>query len=184
MQKIKTDLSNYNNKWYRPGGSYLKRALWYCVNATFFISYFPFNGLKIILLKIFGARIGNNVIIKPSVNIKFPWNLVIGSNVWIGEKTWIDNLALVTIHDHVCVSQGALLLTGNHDYKKSSFDLLVNAIVLEEGVWVGAKSIVCPGVHCASHSVLSAGSVAVHNLEPYGIYQGNPALKIREREIS
>jgi putative colanic acid biosynthesis acetyltransferase WcaF len=76
-----------------------------------------------------------------------------------------------------------MLLCGNHDYSKTSFDLIVKDITLEEGVWIGAKSIVCPGVSIGSHSVLTVNSVATSNLEPWGIYQGNPAVKIKERVI-
>lgn len=96
---------------------------------------------------------------------------------------WIDNLAEVKIGDHACVSQGAMLLCGNHNYKKSSFDLIVKSIILEEGSWVGAQSVVCPGVTLHSHSILTVGSVAASNMEPYFIYSGNPAVKIRERRM-
>jgi putative colanic acid biosynthesis acetyltransferase WcaF len=97
---------------------------------------------------------------------------------------WIDNLTSVTIGDHVCLSQGALLLTGNHNYKKNTFDLITGPITLEDGVWIGAKSVVCPGVRCSSHSVLAVGSVAAKDLKPYFIYQGNPAAPVRERIIN
>jgi putative colanic acid biosynthesis acetyltransferase WcaF len=83
----------------------------------------------------------------------------------------------------VCISQGALLLTGNHNYKKKTFDLMVGKITLADGAWIGAKSVVCPGVACGSHSVLAVGSVAVKDLKPYFIYQGNPAVPVRERII-
>ena len=89
----------------------------------------------------------------------------------------------VIIGKNVCISQGALLLTGNHDYSKPSFDLITKEIRLEDGVWIGAKSIVPPGIICKSHSVLSVNSVATKNLESYTIYQGNPAEIIRERKI-
>ena len=104
--------------------------------------------------------------------------------MWIGEKVWIDNLAQVDIHSNVCISQGAMLLTGNHNYKSVSFDLVIGSITLEEGVWIGAQAVICPGVSCGSHSILTVGSVASKNLEPYSIYQGNPAIKIRNRIIS
>jgi putative colanic acid biosynthesis acetyltransferase WcaF len=96
---------------------------------------------------------------------------------------WIDNLADVTIEDNVCISQGALLLSGNHNYKKSTFDLMIGEIILKEGSWVGAKSVVSPGVTLESHAVLGVNSVANRNLEAYYIYLGNPAQKIRYRNI-
>lgn len=132
----------------------------------------------------FGAKIGKGVCIKQRVNIKYPWNLEIGNNVWIGEMVWIDNLADVRLEDNVCLSQGAMLLCGNHDYRKTSFDLIVRPIILEEGVWIGARSVVCPGVTVQSHALLTVNSVATGHLEPYSIYQGNPAVKIRERKIN
>ena len=183
MSASKTDLSKYNNDWYQPGGSVLKKTCWYVLHAIFIHSAFPFSSFKVFLLRLFGASIGTSVTIKPNVTIKYPWHLTIGNHVWIGEQVWIDNLSRVTIKNNCCVSQGAMLLCGNHDYSKTSFDLIVKDITLEEGVWIGAKSIVCPGVSIGSHSVLTVNSVATSNLEPWGIYQGNPAIKIKERVI-
>ncbi|MBD3638827.1 MAG: colanic acid biosynthesis acetyltransferase WcaF [Crocinitomicaceae bacterium] len=181
---MKTDLSTYNNDWYKPGGK-VKRALWYCFNNTFLLNpYNPSSGLKKVVLKMFGAKIGRGVVIKQRVNIKYPWKLEVGDYSWIGEGVWIDNLANVKIGEHCCVSQGALLLCGNHNYKKTSFDLIVSDIKLDDGVWIGAKAIVTGGVVCNSHALLTAGSVATTNLEEYSIYQGNPAQKVRERIIS
>jgi putative colanic acid biosynthesis acetyltransferase WcaF len=178
-----TNLASFNNSWYKPG-SRLKRLIWYLVNAVFFRSAFPVSAVKVALLRSFGAKVGRGVLIKPHVNIKYPWLLEIGDHVWIGEEVWIDNLGKVSIGSHSCLSQGAFLLCGNHDYSKSGFDLIVREILLEEGVWIGAKSTVCPGVTCATHAVLSVGSVATKDLEPFSIYQGNPAQKIRQRSIS
>jgi len=175
------DLSKYDNSDYDPGAGKLKRALWYLVNTCFFISYNPFNGLKLFLLRLFGAEAGRGVVVKPGVNIKYPWKLRLGTNVWIGEKVWIDNLAQVEIGNNVCISQGALLLCGNHDYKKTTFDLITGAITLEDGVWIGARAVVCPGVTCYSHAVLTVNSVATKNLEKDTIYSGNPAIAIRNR---
>jgi putative colanic acid biosynthesis acetyltransferase WcaF len=179
----KTDLSKYDNSWYHPGRKVVC-ILWYFINVLFLVSHIiPLSGLKIWLLKLFGAKVGHGVVIKPGVNIKYPWKLVIGDYCWIGEDVWIDSLEQVIIGSNVCISQGAMLLTGNHNYKKSSFDLITRAIHLEDGVWIGAKSIVGPGVRCGSHSILTVGSFTSKDLDAYGIYQGNPAVKVRSREI-
>lgn len=181
---MKTDLSSYNNSWFKPGGK-LKVLLWYFVNVLFFINPLnPVSKLKVVLLKLFGAKIGQGVVIKPGVNIKYPWLLSIDDYTWIGEKVWIDNLAQVTIGKNVCLSQEAMLLCGNHNYKKSTFDLIVGKITIEDGAWIGAKSVVCPGVHVESHAILTVQSVATKNMEAYGIYQGNPAMLVRKREFS
>jgi putative colanic acid biosynthesis acetyltransferase WcaF len=179
---LKTDLSKFNNDWYKPGNP-VKRIIWYFMNATFLNSSFPFNSIKISLLKLFGAKIGTGVVIKPYVNVKYPWNLRIGNHVWIGEKVWIDNLGTVELKDNSCVSQGAMLLCGNHHYKKVAFDLIVGNITIEEGAWVGAQCVVCPGVRIGTHAVLTVSSVATHHLLPWSIYQGNPAQKIKDRVI-
>ncbi|MEQ9441775.1 MAG: WcaF family extracellular polysaccharide biosynthesis acetyltransferase [Cyclobacteriaceae bacterium] len=179
---LKTTLDQYENSWYQPGKSALVQLLWYFVNSLFFqSSLFPINGLKTGLLRMFGAQVGQGVIIKPAVNIKYPWRLSIGDYVWIGEKVWIDNLVEVHIGSNTCISQGAMLLTGSHNYKRPTFDLMTGSILLEEGVWIGAQSVVCPGVRCGSHSVLSVSSVATTNLKAYKIYQGNPASIKRDR---
>jgi len=181
---IETDLSSFSNKEYRPGSA-AKRIAWYLVSLFFFKTPFPWpSRMKVLLLRLFGARIGRGVIIKPSVTIKYPWFLAIGNHTWIGEMVWIDNLISVSVGSNACISQGAMLLTGNHNYKKSSFDLMAKPIILEKGVWVGAKSVVCPGVTCFSHSVLSVGSVATSDLKPYSVYAGNPARENKSREIS
>ena len=181
---MKVDLSTYNNRWYKPG-SLVKRFCWYLVNEIIFkTGFFPFYALKIFLLKLFGAKTGKGIFIKPGVNIKYPWLLQLENNIWIGEKVWIDNLALLTIANNVCISQGAFLFCGNHDFSKPAFDLTVKPIVLEEGVWIGAGAMVCGGVICRSHAVLSAASFAVTDLEAYTIYRGNPAEKIKDRIIS
>ncbi|MHA4843855.1 WcaF family extracellular polysaccharide biosynthesis acetyltransferase [Flavitalea antarctica] len=180
------DNSLYNNNWYgnKIGASRSQQILWYFFNVLFFINPLnPSSGLKKFILKLFGAKIGRGVVIKPGVNIKYPWKLFIGDYSWIGEKVWIDNLANVVIGRSVCISQGAMLLTGNHNYAAKEFDLMVLAISIEDGVWLGAKSVVCPGITCKSHSVLSVQSVATKNLEAFTIYQGNPAVAIKDRII-
>ncbi|OZV69228.1 WcaF family extracellular polysaccharide biosynthesis acetyltransferase [Winogradskyella aurantia] len=181
---MKTDLSTYNNSWYQPGPK-LKRLLWYIVSSLCFQSSWNVSSsLKVALLKGFGANVGKEVVIKPKVTIKYPWKLSIGHHCWIGEGVWIDNLDQVTLESNVCISQGALLLCGNHNYKSISFDLMTAPIYLEEGSWVGAMAKVAPGVRFGSHAILTMGSVATSNLEAYGIYAGNPALKKKTRHIA
>ncbi|WEK19691.1 MAG: putative colanic acid biosynthesis acetyltransferase [Candidatus Pedobacter colombiensis] len=180
----KTDLSLYNNSSYDPGGSIAKRILWYYINAFLFkTSFIPSSLLKVWLLRLFGASVGKGVVIKPCVNIKYPWLLQIGDHSWVGENVWIDNLVSVHINNHVCISQGALLLTGSHNYKDPAFGLTTGSIILEDGVWIGAKAIITHGVTVGAHAVLCAGSVATKNLIAFAIYQGNPATEIRHRSI-
>lgn len=177
-----TDLSKFDNSNYEPGRNFFIILLWYFTNCLIFKNpLFIFSRPKVMILKIFGAKVGMGIVIKPSVSIKYPWLLELGDYVWIGENVWMDNLVKVRIGSHVCLSQGSMLLTGNHDYKKPSFDLVTGEIVLQDGAWIGAKAVVCPGVCCGSHSVLSVASVATSNLDSNYVYQGNPARKVRIR---
>lgn len=176
------NLKKYNNDWFNPGGNAIKRVLWYFTNALFFTNHlFPISKLKVILLRLFGAKVGIGVNIKPAVNIKYPWNLKIGNYSWIGEEVWIDNLVPVSIGSNCCISQGALLLCGNHNYKMDTFDLIAKPINIEDGVWIGAKSVVCPGITAHADSILTVGSVATTDLLSNTIYQGIPASAKRER---
>ena len=181
---MQTDLSSYNNSWYNTGASFFKRTLWFYINAVIFkTSILPSNAIKAALLRLFGAKIGVGVELKPCINIKYPWFLKIGDYTWIGENVWIDNLTLVDIGSNVCISQGAMLLTGNHDFSKSTFDLIVKPITIATGAWIGAKAVVCPGVTVASHAVLTVASVATSDMEDYTIYRGSPAIIIKARNI-
>lgn len=177
-----TNLKDYDNSWYNPGGTPLKRVLWYFVDIAIMRSHWnPLISLRQKTLKLFGAKIGKNVVIKPGVSVKYPWLLEVGDYSWIGEDVWIDNLAQVTIGSNCCISQGAMLLCGNHNYKLPTFDLIVKPIIIKNGAWVGAKSTVCSGVTLHEGAILSVGSIATKNLDSNKIYQGNPAIYKRER---
>lgn len=179
----KVNLDKFENSCYKPG-SKIKILVWYFVNIFLFKTMFHIpSSIKAKILRFFGAKVGIGVVIKPNVSIKYPWFLEIGDYSWIGENVWIDNLAFVSIGKNCILSQGSFLLTGSHDYTLETFDLITKKIVLEEGSWVGAKAIVCPGITLKSHSVLAVGSTATEDLEAYSIYQGNPAIKKRERII-
>ena len=178
-----TDLSTFDPGDYRAGPR-LKVLLWYFVNYYLFDTAFPWPyGFKTWLLRLFGARVGVGLVIKPNVRIKNPWRLTIGDHCWIGESVWIDNLADVAIGSHVSVSQGAMLLTGNHDYTVPSCPYRLGPIRLDDGVWVGAQAVVCPGVECGAHAILTVGSVATKSLAAWGIYAGNPAAFVRARQM-
>ena len=184
-EKVTVNLAEYDNSWYNPGAGIIKRVIWYCLSALIFDSYLlPISRIKCIILRLFGASVGTNVIIKPLVRIKYPWYLRVGDNVWIGESVWIDNLAQVDIGRNVCISQNVYLLTGNHDYKDIRFNLIIGDIKVEDGAWLGASSVICPGVTVSFNSVVTAGSILQQNTRQNCIYGGNPAEYIQARELS
>lgn len=178
------DLSRYNNNWYNPGRGVLVRVLWIVVNALFLQN--PLNlssALKCALLRLFGAQIGHGVNIKPGVNVKYPWRLRIEEWAWIGEGVWLDSLETISIGAHACLSQGAYLCTGNHDWSDPHFGLIVKPITVEAGGWVGARAVLLPGVTVQSHAVVAAGSVLARDAEAWTIYAGNPAQAVKQRAL-
>ena len=178
------DLSSPDSSALVRGRSRLVEALWLLIGAPIVASRVMLSaGVRSAVLRAFGARIGANMYMKPGVKVKFPWYLTVGDHCWIGEDVWIDNLAPVSIASHVCVSQGAYLCTGNHDWSKPNLKLFTNPIILERGCWVGAKTVVAPGVTIHEGAVLTAGSVATKNLEAFGIYSGNPATLQKRRVV-
>ena len=181
---IKTQLrKNFDTGTFNIGASGVKQFLWYFTDVFFFRSkVIPFSAVLVGVLRLFGAKIGRDVRIKPGIHIKYPWKLIIGDYSWLAD-CYLENLDEIRIGMNCCISQQAVLMTGNHNYKKQSFDLIVAPIVLEDGAWVGASSKVAPGVTLKEHAVLTFGSVATSNLEPYEIYQGNPAVKVKDRYI-
>jgi len=108
----------------------------------------------------------------------------VGDRVWIGERVWIDNLAVVAIGDDVCLSQDVYLCTGNHDWTDPTFSLRVAEIAIESGSWIAARATVAPGVRVGAGSVLGLGSVAIASLRPMTIYLGNPARAVKPRQIA
>lgn len=180
---MQTDLSTFETGTYKAGPR-LKVFIWYLINYYIFDSALPWPyKWKQALLRLFGAQVGKGLVIKPKVRIKNPWRLVIGDNCWIGESVWIDNLENVSLGNNISISQGAMLLTGNHDYTSSNFPYRLGKIKIEDGVWIGAQAVVCPGVICKSHAILTVNSVATKELAAWSIYAGNPATYVRERKM-
>jgi putative colanic acid biosynthesis acetyltransferase WcaF len=176
-------LETYTVGSYTCGASFLQQTAWHFLGTPLLRSYLiPFSSFKVLLLRSFGAKIGQGVRIKPGVKIKFPWRLIVGDYVWIGEDSWIDNLANVTIESNVCISQGVYLCTGNHDWIQADFALKTEPIYIESSSWLAAKCIVGPGVRLGKGAILTLGGVAVKSLEPMTIYAGNPAQAIKIRK--
>jgi putative colanic acid biosynthesis acetyltransferase WcaF len=179
------NLANYSPAGFDRGAGVFRELLWVVASFLLFrLCPFKFSLLKCAVLRSFGARVGNGVVLKPNLRITFPWKLTLGNHVWLGEECWILNLAPVTIGDHVCISQRAFLCTGNHNYKSPSFDLITKPIRVERGAWIGANAFVGPGVTVGTHAVASAGSVVTKDVPAYGIVQGNPAVWVKNRVIS
>lgn len=177
-------LDQYRTGSYTPGASGFKQLLWFYL-GDFLVQtpLLPFSGIKVAILRGFGAQIGRGVRIKPHVKIKFPWRLTVGHHTWLGEGLWIDNLAPVVIEDQVCLSQGVYLCTGNHDWSQPTFDLRVSPIHIKKSSWIAAKAVIGPGVTIGEGAILALGSVASQSLKPWTIYGGNPAQALKPRSL-
>lgn len=175
-------LDRYTLGTYTPGAPFWKQVLWYYLGSPLVQSYWlPASSLKVWILRRFGAQVGQQVRIKPGVRIKFPWRLSLGDCVWIGENAWLDNLAVITLESHVCLSQEVYLCTGNHDWTHPDFQLCPAPIYIEANSWIAARAIVGPGVRVGQGAVLTLGSVTGRSLAPMTIYGGNPAQPLKKR---
>ncbi|MDQ2777578.1 MAG: WcaF family extracellular polysaccharide biosynthesis acetyltransferase [Acidobacteriota bacterium] len=177
-------LREYDNSWYHPGRSRAWQIAWFFLGLPLLrCALLPSSGLRISLLRLFGAHVGAGVVIKPGVRVKYPWHLKIGNDCWLGEDCWIDNLTAVEMGSDVCVSQRAYLCTGNHDWSDPKFGLRPASIVLRDGAWVGAGALIAPGVVLGECAVAAAGSVVTENIPDFKIYAGNPAVFVRTRRM-
>jgi putative colanic acid biosynthesis acetyltransferase WcaF len=159
------------------GRGRLIEVLWYLLKMVFFLTAFPWpSRVKVAILRLFGATIGQGVVIKPRVSIVFPWKLSIGEDSWIGEEVLILNLDYVRLGMNTCISQRVFLCTGNHDYRVPSMPYRNAHIVLGDGVWIGAQSFVAPGVEVGVDSVVAAGSVVIDSLPANIVAGGVPAV--------
>jgi putative colanic acid biosynthesis acetyltransferase WcaF len=177
-------LRDFDNRGFDRGRSALTEAIWLILSAALVRSWIPGSVHRRLILRAFGAQIGADVIIKPGVRIKFPWRLAVGDHSWIGEDVWIDNLAAVKIGSNCCVSQGAYICTGSHDWSAAAFDLTTKPVTIEDNAWIAAKAIVSPGVTVGEGAVLALGSVAMSDLGAWGIYRGAPAVFVKKRVVA
>ena len=164
------------------GRPFIVEAIWYLLKCALFLNPLPISSaLKCSVLRCFGARIGKGVVIKPRVNIHFPWKLAIGDHAWIGEEVFVLNFEPVIIGAHCCISQRAFLCTGNHDYREPAMPYRNLPITIEDGAWVGAQAFVSPGVTIGSEAVIAAGSIVTRSQPPGAVCSGNPCTVIRNR---
>jgi len=174
-------LDLFTNTTFERGAPRWKELVWMIVQAWLFGSWLPGSGWRCRLLRVFGARIGQGVVIKPSVSVKFPWRLTIGDHCWIGERVWIDNLDFVTIGAHSCVSQGAYFCTGSHDWTDLRFALITRPITVGTGCWVGARASLAPGCVLLDGAVLAMVAQGNGELAGNTIHRVDGSTKLRSR---
>ena len=178
-------LSQYDSQSFDRGCHRFKEVCWVVARSLFFLTALPLpSRFRCAILRLFGAEIGQGVIIRSRVNITFPWRLTIGSHAWIGEEVYLHNLAPIIIGHDVCISQRAFLCTGSHDFYSEGFDLKTGAITIGPHSWIAANVFVAPHVHLGPHAMVTAGSVVKQSLKEPGVLSGNPAQLRKRLEFS
>lgn len=172
------DLSSYRAGFDRGSGLF-REACWVIVKSLFFLPRYPLpSAFRVSLLRLFGASVGQRVVIRAGVNITFPWRLEVGDHVWIGEEVYLLNLAPIKLGSHVCISQRAFLCTGSHRFDRATFDLETRSIEVGDGCWICAQAFVCPGITFQPSSGCAAGSVVTRDVVQGTFVGGNPARPI------
>jgi putative colanic acid biosynthesis acetyltransferase WcaF len=165
-----------------PGASLAVRSLWFCLGSPLLaVRWLPGSAWRVLLLRAFGAQIGSGCRLKPGLRVKFPWRLVVGHHCWLAEDAWIDNLAPVTLGDRVCLSQGAYLCTGNHDFRSPGFDLRLGPISIGSDAWIAARAMLAPNTQIGAGAVVALGAVVSGTVLPGVIVRGNPAVVLGQR---
>jgi putative colanic acid biosynthesis acetyltransferase WcaF len=164
------------------GRSAAQVQLWWLVESTLFRrSPQIFYGWRRFLLRLFGARIGRGVLIRPSVEITYPWKVSIGDYSWIGDHAVLYSLAEIHIGGHSVVSQGCYLCTGSHDPESTDFDIFALPIHVGSQCWLASDVFVAPGITVSDAAVVGARSSVFHDLPAAMICFGSPAHPVRRR---
>lgn len=150
------DLRSFTGAGYDKGRSVLWQAAWFAVLNLVFVKWWLPPRLRPPILRLFGATVGERVLIRHRVRIQWPWKLTIGDDCWIGEGAWLLNLEQITLSDDVCISQEALLCTGNHNHKDPSFEFDNAPIKVGEGAWITARSVVHRGTTVSPGAMVTA----------------------------
>ncbi|MEF9891154.1 MULTISPECIES: colanic acid biosynthesis acetyltransferase WcaF [Citrobacter] len=176
------DLSGFNVPGGFRGGGVIKVQLWWAVQATLF-RWSPqvMYRWRAFLLRMFGAKIGKNVVIRPSVKITYPWKLTLGDYAWVGDDAVLYTLGDITIGAHAVISQKSYLCTGSHDYASQHFDINATPIVVGDKCWLATDVFVAPGVTIGDGTVVGARSSVFKSLPANVVCRGNPAVVTRER---
>jgi putative colanic acid biosynthesis acetyltransferase WcaF len=131
------------------------------------------SDVRVRVLRLFGAKIGEGVIMRPRLRVKFPWKLSVGARSWIGEDVWIHNQDRIEIGSDVVVSQGSFLTTGTHAFR-SDMALETRPVVIEDGVWITTRCVVLAGSRIR-RSALVLPNTVVSGEVPAGTLFGTPS---------
>jgi len=178
------DLRQYNPSEYdrgRPGWFVL---LWWLVQAIAFpLSPHTFNSFRQSLLRLFGAKIGTGVVIRPTARFTYPWKVEIGDYSWIGDDVVFYSVEQIRVGCHCVISQKCYLCTGSHDIQDSAFGLITSGITVGNGVWIATDCFVAPGVQIGANAVVGARSSVFSNIPTQQVCWGTPARPRYQRQM-
>lgn len=137
---------------------------------------------RAMLLRLFGAKIGEKCKIYPKVKIWLPKNLNAGDGVIIGDEVNLYNIAPIVIASEVTISQEAFLCTASHNIESQNRELVFSSITIERGAWVFAGAFVCMGIRIGEGAIVGAKSVITKNVEAFDVMGGNPARVLKKRK--
>lgn len=164
------------------GKSKLVVQLWWLVQATVFKMSPQFlYGWRRFLLRCFGAKIGKKVIIRPSVQITYPWKVSIGDYSWIGDEVVLYSLGEIQIGSNTVISQRSYICTGSHDYNSENFNIYSQKITIGDKCWLATDVYVAPSISIGDFTVVGARSSVFANLPSNKVCVGSPAKPIKDR---
>jgi putative colanic acid biosynthesis acetyltransferase WcaF len=165
-----------------PWSIRMKRFAWNAVWVLLYrLSPRPFHGWRTMLLRAFGAKMGPNCHFYPKSKVWAPWNLICDDQVTAADDAEIYNPSPMSFGSHAILSQDSYICGATHDYDHPAFPLIAYAMRVGAYSWICARASVAPGTNVGEGAVLGLGSVATRDLEPWTVYAGVPAVKVKQR---
>jgi putative colanic acid biosynthesis acetyltransferase WcaF len=141
------------------------------------------NKWRLLILKLFGAKIYGIPFVHQRARIQIPWNLIMYNKYCIGDRTNIYNLDKIEIAEHATIAQEAYICAGSHAFDKESMNLITDTIKIGKHVFIGARAFILPGLSIGDNAVIGSMSVVTKDVEPWTVVGGNPAKFIKKRII-
>ncbi len=171
------DLSKYDQSNFDRGRPNWLIIIWWLVQTVAFsLSLHNFSWLRCWLLRLFGAKIGKGVVVRPTARFTYPWKVSIGDYSWIGEDVVLYSLDAIEIGSHCIISQKSYLCTGSHDPQDKAFGLVTAPIKIGNGAWIATDCFVAPGVKIGSNAVIGAKSGVFKDIPHSQVAWGIPCI--------
>ena len=120
----------------------------------------------------------------------FTPHLIIGSNVHVTSRLRLTCADMIRIDDDVLIAPDVFITDNNHGMDPtfgggySSQEMTTAPVHICQGVWLGQRVCVLPGVEIGEHSIVGAGSVVSKSIPPYSIAVGSPAKVVKQWDFN